>query len=475
MFTAVPVISSEANLIEDQQELYRFLANCQAQSAALESSQLLSFSQTIEPLDPLAILEAILPSNQLYFYWENRRQQEAILGYGVTKSLSLDSPQRFQKSQQFIEDCRLQIVQVGNAVNSSPYWFCSFNFFEQPKNSSLAFPAATVFLPQVQIVKKQDNYTLVINCSLNHKINLQLLLEQIKDKTQFIDRFHRKYISKAEKQVLSIVEPDKDNSNYQFKKSVEAVLKSIQSHQFSKLVLAHTLNVTAPKNFQIAASLAELRKHHPDCTIFSLSNGQGEHFLGASPERLISIQNQQLMTDALAGSAPRGKTAQEDEKLGQKLLKSEKERREHQAVSDFIKQKLYQLDLSPHSAPLKILKLSNIQHLWTPIYAQIKPHIHPLQIVKQLHPTPAVAGVPTAVACELIRYYESFERGLYAAPLGWIDSQGNSEFIVGIRSALIHDNYAQLYAGAGIVSGSNPDKELVEIQLKFQALMKSLL
>ena len=100
--------------------------------------------------------------------------------------------------------------------------------------------------------------------------------------------------------------------------------------------------------------------------------------------------------------------------------------------------------------------------------------MHPLEIVAQLHPTPAVAGAARDVACAEIRRYESFERGLYAAPLGWVDYQGNSEFIVGIRSALINGDRARLYAGAGIVAGSDPDKELAEIQLKLQALLKAL-
>ncbi|NEQ17552.1 MAG: isochorismate synthase, partial [Moorea sp. SIO3E2] len=92
----------------------------------------------------------------------------------------------------------------------------------------------------------------------------------------------------------------------------------------------------------------------------------------------------------------------------------------------------------------------------------------------KLHPTPAVAGVPTKIACEQIRHYETFDRSLYAAPLGWIDYQGNSEFIVGIRSALIAGNHARLYAGAGIVAGSDPNKELAEINLKLMVLLKAL-
>jgi menaquinone-specific isochorismate synthase len=97
-----------------------------------------------------------------------------------------------------------------------------------------------------------------------------------------------------------------------------------------------------------------------------------------------------------------------------------------------------------------------------------------LDIVAKLHPTPAVAGVPTEFACEQIRLFETFDRSLYAGPIGWVDCQGNGEFIVGIRSASIEGNKARLYAGAGIVAGSDPDKELAEIQLKLQSLFKAL-
>ena len=130
--------------------------------------------------------------------------------------------------------------------------------------------------------------------------------------------------------------------------------------------------------------------------------------------------------------------------------------------------------MTTQSSPLQLLQLSNIQHLWTPIRAKLPGNIHPLSIVAQLHPTPAVAGVPTRVACKQIRHYETFDRSLYAAPIGWVDYQGNGEFIVGIRSALISSNSARLYAGAGIVAGSDPEKELAEVQLKLQAMLKAL-
>ncbi len=106
--------------------------------------------------------------------------------------------------------------------------------------------------------------------------------------------------------------------------------------------------------------------------------------------------------------------------------------------------------------------------------ARVPRHIHPLQIVAALHPTPAVAGVPTREACDQILRFEDFDRGLYAAPLGWVGANGDSEFIVGIRSALVADTWVRLYAGAGIVAGSDADREWAEIKLKLRALGESL-
>jgi menaquinone-specific isochorismate synthase len=161
--------------------------------------------------------------------------------------------------------------------------------------------------------------------------------------------------------------------------------------------------------------------------------------------------------------------------LAQAILKSEKERREHQAVIDCIVERLSHLGLAPQlSSPARLLQLANIQHLWTPIHARVPAEISLLDIVAELHPSPAVAGVPRDIACQEIRRYETFDRSLYAAPLGWLDHQGNGEFIVGIRSAIIDGCHARLFAGAGIVAGSAPEKELAEIQLKLQALLKAL-
>lgn len=459
-------------LIKIEQELYHFLLLRQEELE--DSFQIVSFSQRINLIDPLAFLEIIAKTDQPHFYWETRTQQEAIIGYGIARSITVNGEDRFVRARQFVQNCLKHTNRIGDSLNGAePRFWCSFTFFPSLAPDKFPFPAATVFLPRFQIVRNKENCILIANTVIDKQTNINLLLDRIKQQIQTIQS-HCQPTDFESSQRRKIKLENNLDAAVRFKSAVASTLKSIKKAEFSKLVIAHALDIFSTTPFNLVQSLDNLRQRHPDCYIFSTSNGNGQTFIGASPERLIGIQNQYLVTDALAGSAPRGRTALEDASFASRLLNSQKERREHRAVTEFVMQRLRQLGLTPRRSPRQVLQLSNIQHLWTPIYAQLPNEINPLDIVAGLHPTPAVAGVPAKTACEQIRRYEAFERGLYAAPLGWIDYQGNSHFIVGIRSALVEGDRARLYAGAGIVAGSDPDKEYAEVQLKLQSLLKAL-
>ncbi len=478
----MPVISQDNEFILEDLELENFWQNRPFHLEVTRNTPILSFAQKIEAVDLLAILNEFSVENDLRFYWENPSKQEAVAAWGVTRDLLVDSPERFRQTQSFIDSCFAQISQEGDVgtVGSETRVFCSFSFFDdsnrRQQNNNSSQPTATIFLPRFQVTKKNKNHFLLINYPLSDRSKTAQVVRYLKDKVNSIDWSKYEELAPSHKEPLDWQEQDifsAANSQY-FKATVRSALNSIALDELSKIVLAHAIDIKSPTTFKSIESLQNLRDRHPDCYIFAFRNSRGQDFIGASPERLVSIQNRQLVTDALAGSAPRGKSTSEDVQWANILLKNRKEKREHQAVSDFISARLRDLGLKPHQLPLQLLQLSNIQHLWTPIYAHLPKGVEPLEIVAQLHPTPAVAGVPNRVVCNKIRHYEKFDRGLYAAPLGWVDSQANCEFVVGIRSALIEQNNARLYAGAGIVSGSNPDKEFVEIQLKLQSLLKAL-
>jgi menaquinone-specific isochorismate synthase len=462
------------NFLVYNEDLHKFLSAIQEKCLKTNSTRIVSISLDIDLVDPLVVFEKLAQIDGLNFYWENKSKGEVIAGIGSAAKFETSGKQRFTEVEEFTKFCLENTTTYGktNPSFAKPHFFYSFGFFDENTQLNYPFPAASVFLPRWQIVAKNERSVLVANVIINGCINIKRLLQVLSDKVEVIYslEYYPRNINYARDKLSkkNVINTDK------FKQSVASVLEKISTQQLTKVVLADILDVTSSHNFNLCQSLDNLRQLHPNCCTFLASNGKGQNFIGASPERLISIHKQQLITDALAGSAPRGKTPEEDAANANRLLRSQKERHEHALVTEFITQRLSQIGLLPQVLAPRLRQLSNIQHLWTPINANVPPNIHPLQIVAQLHPTPAVAGAATEIACNEIRCYESFERGLYAAPLGWIDSEGNCEFIVGIRSALIDGKRARLYAGAGIVAGSDPDKELAEVQLKLQALLKAL-
>jgi len=471
----MPAITYQANLFQKRQELHQFLLSCQQTAISKNRPQIVSISLEIQSTDPLAVLHGINKPNQPHFYFEKGCQNQAIAANDVAIDLQVEGPQRFIRAKKFIQSCLDNTIAAGELELpfSGPHFFCSFTFFHRNPEST-PFPAVTVCLPRWHIARSKRCCVVVANVQVSIHSDLAVIAKELWQDFRNISCCKQGFNSSSNnptgysKEVVTATDS--------FKASVSSALNSIQTGQFNKIVLAHAVDVLSPVPFHLFHSLSNLRKLHSDCYIFATSNGRGQNFIGASPERLLSIHNQQLATDALAGSAPRGKTAAEDAYFAHSLLSSEKEMREHRAVTDFITQCLFRFGIEPQLPPLPfLLQLSNIQHLQTPIQARVPAHLHLLELLAELHPTPAVAGAPRDVAEAHIRRYETFERSLYAAPLGWVDHQGNGEFAVGIRSALIDGRQARLYAGAGIVAGSDPDKELAEIKLKLQTLLEALI
>lgn len=456
------------------------LLDFQAMAIEDQEDKIVSFSQKLPLLDPLQILHQFNLNNQPNFYWENQENQEAIASIGAIKKLTIEAKteNRFLQVQKQIKRWQKTILHLGEFESFIPQnrFFCGFTFGENYLPSEFSpFPKATLILPQLQIIKKHHQCWGIQNFVIGKNTNIDHLLETYDHGGQWESMVALTSSTLESVENLPFNLHDLQQNLDHFRQAVISALDLIEKKHLSKLVIAHVVDLVATNPFAVIKALKNLRKQYQNCYIFAFGNGEGCHFLGASPERLLQINHQQLITDAIAGSAPRGSTPQEDFQFGQKLLNDEKERREHQAVVTFISQRLQHLGLTVQTAPTTLLKLSNIQHLWTPIYSPLSSYLHPLEIIAKLHPTPAVSGVPTPIACQEIQRYEPFDRSLYAAPIGWIDEQGNSQFVVGIRSALVMGNKARLYAGAGIVAGSNPDQEVAEIQLKLQAMLKTLL
>ncbi|MEL7502658.1 MAG: isochorismate synthase [Cyanobacteria bacterium J06554_6] len=480
----MPVAPYSPGLFETCKQIHAFLSAGQQQASEQQQTKLANISLSLDalakplpesiapssynPLPPWRILEALGQPRQIHFCYSAADCKMVALGQVVMGQATGLS--RFARIQQFIEVWRNRTTcYAPHLTGGRPHFFCGFTFFDEAEN----FDPAQAFVPRLQVTCQTDQTTVSFNCLIDDAVNVTAIVEDLNRQLQKLLALATSTAAATPPHRPS-QKVDRDLGD--FKRSVGDALKIIQQQPLRKVVLADAIEVLASVPFQVAASLRSLAQQYPNCHVFSFSNGSGQTFLGASPERLLSIRDGELLTDALAGSAPRGGTTEQDTQLAEQLQTSQKERYEHQIVVDFIAQQLRSLGLTPsYSRCPTVRQLANIQHLHTPIQAHLKQAIEPLTILERLHPTPAVAGLPRAAACDLIRQSESFDRELYAAPLGWIDTAGNSNFIVGIRSALLNGRQARLYAGAGIVAQSNPEKELAEVRLKLQAMLSSLM
>jgi isochorismate synthase len=252
--------------------------------------------------------------------------------------------------------------------------------------------------------------------------------------------------------------------------TVEDALARIEDHAFKKVVAATVCRVACARRPSLEHALATLATRYPSSTRFAFERS-GSVFLGASPETLVELADGVARADALAGTIPRG---DDDEASKAALLASDKERREHAAVVDAVRIALGATDEFGLESKPEMLVLRNVIHLRTPVAARVDASTHVVDLVRHLHPTPAVAGAPREAALAWLVEHEPAGRGWYAGPVGWFDARGEGSFRVAIRSGVIEGARAWLYAGAGIVAGSDPSREYLEVQAKLAPMLEAL-
>ncbi len=254
---------------------------------------------------------------------------------------------------------------------------------------------------------------------------------------------------------------------------VDRILHLIGNNEVSKIVLARKKILHAEQPFSVTLAISRLSKSYPECSVFGFQQFE-DSFIGATPELLVKVESGMLNVSCLAGTAPRGSSPIEDQEIRDKLLNSPKERGEHSVVVKMISETLSGFcdNLQWPDQP-EIVQLKDIQHLSTTFESKLSEGSHILKVLDKLHPTPAVAGTPTDKALGVISQLEG-DRGWYAAPVGWFDSLGDGEFRIAIRSALIRYDKAVLFAGCGIVAGSDASSEFQESVLKLQPLTDAL-
>lgn len=456
--------------------LLKFLSECRAAAVARRHAQIVSISLEVESLDPLAVLESIFEPGEQHFYVEHPAAGLAVAGAEAVLSFTASGPDRFTRCQTFVDEALANTLAVGvqDAPFSGPHFFHAFSFFNDVDPGE-PFPAATVFVPRWQVATRAGRTTAVANLLVEPTGEPGPLAERVWRARQKFARFEyaAPAFNAAAKPAAVSARDVMPAGGYQA--AVARAVERIGHGDFQKIVLARARDLTAAEPFHPLQVLNGLRQRFGDCYSFSVANGRGQSLIGASPERLLEVRDGGMATEALAGSARRGSSASEDAALGGGLLRSEKDLAEHAYVVQAIQRRLAPLGIDARFPARPSLKrLANVQHLHTPMRAEMPPGVRLLDVLAGLHPTPAVGGSPREQALHGIRELETFPRGLYAGTIGWLDARGEGEFFVALRSALVDGRGARLYAGAGIVAGSEPETEYAETELKFRALQEAL-
>ncbi|MHA2172331.1 MAG: isochorismate synthase, partial [Candidatus Kariarchaeaceae archaeon] len=333
------------------------------------------------------------------------------------------------------------------------------------------FAATNVFLPKVQLYQIDGKIWITINIIANSVSSFEAEIEDIK----MILKIY-KTLDTSEKQFSNtIIQSTLPVSLEEWNGKIKLAKKRIGENQIQKVVLSRIRRIECNEPINHSRIITNLKDAYPNCIIFFIEPEIGHAFFGATPEILCDVFHSTISTVALAGSIRRSDDVDEDKKLGDELLSSTKDIEEH----DYVRRQIQEL-LTPIVEDIKfdnhpsLLKLKSIQHLYTGIQATTRSPIGILPMIELLHPTPAVGGYPRATALEIINELEGDERGWYAAPVGWINHEGDGTFCVAIRSAVSNYKELWLYAGAGIVAKSIAEKEWEEIELKFQPILESM-
>ncbi|MFE6773025.1 isochorismate synthase DhbC [Streptomyces fimicarius] len=259
-------------------------------------------------------------------------------------------------------------------------------------------------------------------------------------------------------------------------KGVASAVERMWRGEFSKVVLARTLELTSGDPLDLPAMLQRLARRDPSGYTFALPTGPDRTLIGASPELLVSRHGKQVVANPLAGSTPRSADLAEDVRRAATLLESVKDLHEHAVVVDAVHQAL-----APHCTRMTVparptlIRTATMWHLSTTVTGTLtSPDASALELAMALHPTPAVCGTPTQTARQVIAETEPFERGFFTGVVGWGNAEGDGEWVVTIRCAEAEERTLRLYAGAGVVAASEPEAETAETAAKFRTFLSAV-
>jgi len=427
-------------------------------------------------VDPTAVAFASRrPREPLFCFEQPERGGAALAGLGSALAVEAAGPGRFAQVAQRWRAVAAAAVTgpVEGPAGAGLVAVGGFGFAPQVAGTPAweGFPPAALTVPEVAVARRDRDV----------RLTLTALVAPDDVPAELVASLEAR-VSELRAPPLPLPDPDPAVRSRvmgamppeHYESAVSRAVERIRAGELEKLVLAREVDVHAGADHDPAAAFGVLREAFPGCYSFCVARADAA-FLGASPELLVRREGQRASTVALAGTIRRSADPAVDDHLGEQLLRSAKDREEHAIVARRIER-----TLGPHSvwvaaAPEpELVRMANVQHLGTPIRAQLAEPTGVVDLVGILHPTPAVGGEPREVALGLIPALEGMDRGWYAGAIGWSDSAEDGEFCVGLRCALLDGRLARCYAGVGVVRDSDPAAELTETEVKLEALLPIL-
>jgi isochorismate synthase len=435
---------------------------------------LVSVTAAVEIDDPCAAIFASRLASDRWFCWEQPDRDFALAGMGVAREASSRGRRRFAEVARAIgETGRDAVIDEprGLPAGAGPVWLGGFAFDPEGGGSATwsSFEPGSLFLPEVSVCRRGEDAFLTVNAVVGpgddaerRGVELTARFAGLRtDATLPLLDPHQT----ARPTIRSARPPGA------FEEAVEKATTRIAAGEMEKVVLAREVIVEAAAAHDPGPIFGAMRAQFPACFCFCAGTPEAA-FVGASPELLVRRSGAGVSTVALAGSTRRSSDPAVDDHLGERLLRSDKDRREHRIVAERIVRRLRPHAVWVETGPEpEIVKVANIQHLATPVIAQLAEPHSAIELAGMLHPTPAVGGEPWPAAAAPLTELEQMDRGWYAAPVGWMDATEDGEFCVALRSALLRDRDAHLFAGVGVVAGSDPEAELAETEVKLGAML----
>jgi menaquinone-specific isochorismate synthase len=391
--------------------------------------------------------------NTYRMFWRGRHADDKMAMSGVARVLSGDARPEFGELGKEVESF---LSRPGADVRL--FGGLRFDLDRIPEQDWFGFPAWQFALPRFELHHRKDKTNFCCNLVLPEDLALKdVILEQI-DELNFPEQL--------EWAPMAVPHARTDNPGFDgWKGQVNWSLDAFSRDVLQKVVLARRVDFAFSKAPEAVSLFKVLQDATPSCFHFMFDSGDGV-FLGATPERLFFRRGREVFSEAVAGTRPRGATTDSDEAYRTSLLASEKDQREHAYVRDSIRKTLQAFcnDVNVDEVASE-MKLAAGRHLVSRISGTLQPGVTDFDLLERLHPTPAVGGAPSELALEAISSLEEFDRGWYAGPIGWV-GRDSAEFAVALRCGVLRRDELSLFSGAGLVEGSDPGDEWLEIEQK---------